>query len=90
MSEAYKNCQSCGMPMKRDEKGGGTNADSSKSTMYCSHCWTNGRFTLPDITASQMQERVKGKMKEMGFPGFLGWMLTRNVPKLARWSGGAR
>ena len=23
----YKNCQSRGMPLQRDEKGGGTNAD---------------------------------------------------------------
>ena len=29
----YKNCQSCGMPLRRDEKGGGTNADGSKSTI---------------------------------------------------------
>jgi hypothetical protein len=30
MSETNKNCQSCGMPLKRDLKGGGTNADGSK------------------------------------------------------------
>lgn len=36
MDTAYKNCQSCGMPMSRDEQGGGTNADGSKSTMDCS------------------------------------------------------
>lgn len=88
MGTPYKNCQSCGMPMSRDEKGGGTNADGSKSTMYCSHCWAGGRFTMPDLTASQMQERVKAKMKEMEFPGFLSWIFTRNVPKLARWRAG--
>jgi len=27
MEKVYKNCQSCGMPLKRDEQGGGTNAD---------------------------------------------------------------
>ena len=47
---------------------------------------TGGRFTLPDLTASQMQDRVKAKMKEMGFPGFMTWFFTRNVPKLARWT----
>ena len=26
MEKVYKNCQSCGMPLKKDEKGGGTNA----------------------------------------------------------------
>ena len=90
MPSTYKNCQSCGMPMSRDSEGGGTNADGSKSTMYCSHCWAKGRFTMPDLTASQMQERVKGKMKEMGFPAFLSWIFMRNVPKLARWSGASQ
>jgi hypothetical protein len=50
MEKTYKNCQSCGMPLKRDEKGGGTNADGRKSTMFCSHCYENGKFTQPDIT----------------------------------------
>jgi hypothetical protein len=33
MKKAYKNCQSCGMPLKKDSKGGGTNADGTKSMM---------------------------------------------------------
>ena len=84
-AKSYKNCQSCGMPLARDERGGGTNADGSKSTMYCSHCYEAGRFTLPDLTAAQMQGRVKQKMKEMGFPGFLAGLFTRKIPKLERW-----
>lgn len=81
----YKNCQSCGMPLKRDLMGGGTNADGSKNGMYCSHCYENGSFKMPDMTLSQMQDRVKGKIKEMGFPGFLGGFFTKNIPKLERW-----
>jgi hypothetical protein len=81
----YKNCQSCGMPLKRDEKGGGTHADGSKSAAYCSHCFEGGRFTMPDLSASQMQARVRGKLKEMGFPGFVAGMFTRRIPKLERW-----
>jgi len=84
-TKSYKNCQSCGMPLGRDERGGGTNADGSKSRMYCSHCYEGGRFTLPDITAGEMQERVKGKLKESGFPGFLAGLFSRRVPKLERW-----
>jgi len=53
--------------------------------MYCSHCYDGGRFTLPDITAGEMQERVKGKLKEAGFPGFLAGLFSRKVPKLERW-----
>ena len=73
------------MPLRRDEKGGGTNADGSKSTMYCSHCFEAGRFTWPDISAGEMQARVKGKLKDIGFPAFAGWLFTRGIPKLARW-----
>jgi hypothetical protein len=82
----YKNCQSCGMPMARDAKGGGTDADGTKSVMYCSHCYQDGRFTVPDITAQQMIEIVNGKMKEMHVPGFVAYFLTRNIPKLKRWA----
>lgn len=71
--------------MHRDEKGGGTNADGSKSDRYCSHCYEAGKFTLPDITPAQMQQRVKGKLQEAGFPRFATWIFTRNIPKLARW-----
>lgn len=87
MGATYKNCQSCGMPMSRDEKGGGTNADGSKSTMYCSHCFASGKFTMPDLTVDQMQDRVRAKLKEFGIPGPLGWFFTRKVPKLERWAG---
>ena len=83
--KSYKNCQSCGMPLSRDEKGGGTNADGSKSQMYCSHCYEAGQYKLPDISAEQMQQRVKGKLQEAGFPGVATWFFTRKIPKLARW-----
>ena len=85
MKKVYKNCQSCGMPLKKDEKGGGTNADGSKSTMYCSYCYEQGIFTWPDVTVDQMKKRVKGKLKEMGFPGLIAWLFTLNIPRLERW-----
>ena len=81
----HKHCQSCGMPLARDAAGGGTNADGSKSGMYCSHCFANGRFTLPDLTVVEMQDRVRGKLRDLGFPGFLAGFFTRKIPKLERW-----
>ena len=78
-------CQSCGMPLSKDEKGGGTNADGSKNTQYCSHCYQNGQFVLPDISVEQMQVRVREKIIEFGMPGFLSGIFTRKIPKLARW-----
>ena len=82
---SYKNCQSCSMPLKKDKEGGGSNADGSRSHMYCSLCYENGKFKQPDMTIMQMQEFVKGKMKEMGFPGSLAAIFTKGIPKLKRW-----
>lgn len=86
-TKSYKNCQSCGMPMKRDAKGGGTNADGSRSSAYCSHCYEAGEFTQPDITPAQMQALVKTKLREFGIPSFAGALMTRGIPKLQRWRG---
>ena len=78
-------CQSCSMPLSKDDNGGGTEADGQISTEYCSHCYVDGRFTLPDITAEQMVERVRAKMKEMHIPGFIAKGLTKGIPELRRW-----
>lgn len=80
-----KNCQSCGMPMKRDEKGGGSELDGSKSVKYCSHCYENGEFTSPNITVTEMQKLVEDKIREFGFPRFLAKFFTKNIPSLERW-----
>ncbi len=85
MEATYKNCQSCGMPLKKDVKGGGTHADGTLSKMYCSLCYQDGKFVRPDMTMDEMKLLVKGKMKEFGIPGFLISIFTRNIPKLQRW-----
>ena len=85
MEKQYDKCQSCGMPFKKDPTGGGTNADGSKSQMYCGYCYQNGKFTRPDWSAQQMQVFVKGKLKEMGFPGFVATFFTWGIPRLERW-----
>ena len=85
MERTFRNCQSCGMPLKRDEQGGARNADGSKSAMYCSHCYDHGRLTLPDITVEQMQSRVREKIMGFGFPRFAANFFTRGISKLARW-----
>lgn len=85
--KAYKNCQSCGMPMNKDPKGGGTESTGELSKMYCSYCYEGGDFKQPDWTATQMRTFVKGKLKEMGFPGFLTGFFTKGIPNLERWKG---
>lgn len=85
MNKVYKNCQSCAMPLSKDPKKGGSNADGTISTMYCSYCYDKGQFKQPDISVEEMQAFCKNKMKEMGFPGFLAGFFTKGIPKLERW-----
>lgn len=87
MEQTYKNCQSCGMPLKKSPNGGGTNADKSISKMYCAYCYEDGQFKLPDVNVFQMQVLVKGKLKEMGFPmSLFANMFSKKIPKLKRWT----
>lgn len=73
------------MPMSKDEQGGGTNADGSKSAEYCSRCYQHGQFTQPNMTADQMIDLVQDKMKEMHIPKFLARYFTKGIPNLKRW-----
>ncbi|MFZ4412772.1 MAG: zinc ribbon domain-containing protein [Bacteroidales bacterium] len=85
MEKKNKICQSCGMPMKKDSKMGGSNEDGSIQYKYCSYCYENGKFKQADITVQEMQVFVKEKMKELGFPRILGWFFTSGIPRLERW-----
>jgi putative zinc ribbon protein len=73
------------MPLSKDVRGGGTNADGSKSSEYCSKCYSDGAFTQPDITAAEMTALVEGKLRSMHFPGFLARRFAKDVPTLRRW-----
>jgi NAD-dependent SIR2 family protein deacetylase len=83
--KTYKTCQSCGMPLAKDELGGGTEKSGTKSLMYCSHCYQQGEFTLPNITVDEMKALVKEKIVEFGMPKFIAGLFTRNIHKLERW-----
>lgn len=80
-------CQSCGMPLAKDEGGGGSEMDGTKNPNYCSHCYAGGKFTEPDLTLEQMQAKVIDRMKQMHIPGFLAKPMTKDLPKLKRWTG---
>ncbi|WP_163100516.1 zinc ribbon domain-containing protein [Peribacillus alkalitolerans] len=80
-----KNCQSCGMPLSRDENGGGTEKNGKKIELFCSHCYVNGEFVQPNITVHEMKKLVEDKIVEFGMPRFLAKLFTRNIHKLKRW-----
>jgi hypothetical protein len=82
----YKQCQSCGMPLKMDKKGGGIEADGAKSCVYCSSCYVGGKFYNPEMTMEQMQEFVdKILREEMKASKLFRWMAKKQIPRLKRW-----
>ncbi len=82
-----KYCQSCGFPLKKDTKGGGSEKDGSISLKYCSMCYKDGEFlTPPEIdTAEKMQSFCIQEMKKDGINSIFAWLATRPIPNLERW-----
>ena len=79
-------CQSCGIPRRQDPHSGGTEADGSRSALYCSYCYKNGAFTEPQIdTAAKMQRFCIEQMVQSGMWRPMAWLFTRRIPKLQRW-----
>jgi len=80
-----KICQSCGMPLQKEEDFG-TNASGSKSEEYCFHCFQNGKFLDEGIT---LQEKIDKNVKfavQMGMSEREARKMALNVlPKLKRW-----
>ncbi|HCT40249.1 MAG TPA: hypothetical protein DF427_03550 [Moraxellaceae bacterium] len=78
-------CQSCGMPLKADPEEGGTNADGSVSTEYCSFCYENGNFHNPTMTIDEMKALIIEKLSEKGYPRFIARIFTIGLNRLNRW-----
>ena len=90
MSMLKNSCQSCGMPFSKDPFKGGSEVDGTRSLLYCSHCYVNGKFTEPDITVEEMTNKVKNIMKtKLGIPRIFHWFVgkwcDKAIPKLKRW-----
>jgi hypothetical protein len=82
----YKFCQSCGFPLRKDTKGGGSEKDGTTSKKFCSMCYEKGEFLSPEIdTAEKMQKYCIQAMKKNGINGLIAWLATRSIPKLERW-----
>lgn len=61
-------CHSCGMPLI-SENDAGTEADGTKSTLYCTYCFQNGRYTDPDLTFEEMVQKSAPLMADqLGMP----------------------
>ncbi len=79
-------CQSCGMPLEKEEQFG-TNIDESKNKEYCIYCYKYGKFTDLEITLDQMINKCVGimvKMKDMPLEKAKS-ILENVIPNLKRW-----
>lgn len=85
MTSCATQCQSCGMPLDKDEQGGGTEKDGTKSTIYCSLCYKDGAFIGGDCTVEEMKRIVDKAMKEKGFSWIMRKMAIWQIPRLGRW-----
>ncbi len=80
-----KICQSCGMPMKKEDDFG-TDKDGLESTDYCKFCFQKGKFTDEGITMEEKIEKNVEISKKMGFPeGQARSMAEDIIPNLRRW-----
>jgi hypothetical protein len=78
-------CQSCSMPMTKDEDFG-TDEDGSKNWRYCKYCFQDGDFTDSITSKEEMIQKLvnmagkMGKSKEEAEK-----MANEIIPKLKRW-----
>lgn len=80
-----QNCQSCGMPMQKNEDFG-TNTDGSKNEDYCHFCYKDGKFTDEGITMEEKISKNIEMAKKMGVPEERAREVANNtIPKLKRW-----
>jgi len=79
------NCQSCGMPLRKDEDFG-TSAGGSKSREYCFHCFQNGKFLDEGITLKEkIEKNVKFAVKIGMQEDAARKMASSVLPTLKRW-----
>jgi Putative zinc ribbon domain len=77
-------CQSCSMPLDRNEVLG-TEKDGSKSHEYCIYCYQNGAFINPEMTLEEMRNLVKTQMEKMKINNGTIDMAVKSLPNLKRW-----
>ncbi|MBU1027180.1 MAG: zinc ribbon domain-containing protein [Candidatus Margulisbacteria bacterium] len=78
-------CQSCAMPMQKEEDFG-TNADNSKNKEYCHFCFKDGQFTDPDLTMEKQIEKMAGMAAKMNIAEDKARAMAQNIlPNLKRW-----
>lgn len=78
-------CQSCGMPLSKDPKGGGSEIDGGRSKVYCSLCYENGAFKHPDTNLEEFRAYCVKALQAKGMPKIMAMVFTSGMGKLERW-----
>jgi hypothetical protein len=80
-------CQSCAMPLNYDPNKGGTNADGSISTLYCSFCFKDGKFLDEGISLKEkIDKNIKIAVEKMAIPEAKAREMAESIlPQLQRW-----
>lgn len=73
------------MPLQKDPEGGGTNADGTKSTDYCSFCFKEGKFCYEGDMAS-FRDWLDNHLKEKKMSWFIRKLTWWQLPTLKRWN----
>lgn len=79
-------CQSCAMPIYRNEHFG-TEYHGMKSVEYCKYCYQEGSFTDQDINVKEMVDKCVGFMMSTGVlpEPHIREILSEVIPRLKRW-----
>jgi hypothetical protein len=80
-------CQSCGMPLGHDPKGGGRNSDYTISKKFCSFCFQNGKFTDEGTTLQEkIDKNIRIAVSKMNISEEKARAMAEMVlPTLERW-----
>ena len=82
--ENVKFCQSCGMPLDKEEVKG-TQKNSLKSDEYCKYCYGNGVFKHPKMNLEGMKKNVETQMKKLEHHEYAIQKAITILPSLNRW-----
>lgn len=79
-------CQSCAMPMKKEEDFG-SNKDKTKNKEYCKYCFKDGKFTDEGISLNDKIKKNIEIAKKMGMDEKKAKEQAQTqIPKLKRWN----
>ena len=74
------------MPLDHEEACG-SEANGSKSHLYCRYCYQEGRFTHPDMSLDKMKAHIRNFMQKKNMDEMMIARTIRNLHTLGRWIG---